>query len=57
MTTKKNVFGFEKCMRVWLTWIHFCHYQLTVVANQLLLTGNQFITTFIMLGPNLPSAL
>jgi hypothetical protein len=31
--TKKIVFAFEKCARVWLTLIHFCRYQLAVVAN------------------------
>ena len=30
---KENVFALEKCTRVWLTFIHFCRYQLTVVAN------------------------
>ncbi len=31
-------------------WFIFCHYQQTVVANGLLLNGNQFITIFLTLG-------
>jgi len=27
-----------------------CHYQLTVVANQLLLSGDKFVATFLMMG-------
>jgi hypothetical protein len=52
----------EKCFWIWemhegvVDLIHFCYYQLTVVTNQLLLTGNQFITTFMMLGPK-PAAI
>ncbi len=51
MITKKTVFAFEKFTRVKLTLNRVCHYQLTVVANWLLLTGNQFVATFSMLGP------
>jgi len=29
----------------------FFRYQLMVVANQLLITGDQFVTTFLMFGP------
>jgi len=31
-------------------WFIFCRYQLMAVANRLLLTGNQFVTTFLVLG-------
>jgi hypothetical protein len=49
--TNNVIFMCEKCTGVWMTLIHFCHYQLTVVANSLLLTGDKSVTTFSMLCP------
>jgi hypothetical protein len=51
MMMKKTVFAFAKCTKVPLTLIHFCRYQLTVVANQqMLLIGGQFVKAVLMLG-------
>jgi hypothetical protein len=48
--TVKVIFMREKCMRVCMTLIPFCHYQLTVATNWLLLTADQCVRTFLMLG-------
>jgi hypothetical protein len=40
----------KKHIRVWMTLIHFCRYQLMVVASQLLLMGNKSVVTFLMLA-------
>jgi hypothetical protein len=50
MMMKKTVFAFAKCTKVLLTLIHFCRYQLTVVAIQMLLIGGQFVKAVLMLG-------
>jgi hypothetical protein len=41
----------EKEARVCMAMIHFCCYQLTVVANHLLLTADKSVRTFSMPSP------
>ena len=47
---RKLFLHLQNAQRCKLTLIHFCRYQLTVVAIQMLLIGDQFVKAVLMLG-------